>query len=71
MTLGEAQSELALVNAAISAILSGTVSSYSTDGRSATKLSLSDLRAHRAELQAQIARLSGGMFAVAQFRTPE
>ena len=72
MTLAQAQTELNLVNTAISNLITGGLQEYSIAGRrSASKISLKDLRDQRRQLEFLIARLSGGMFTVAQFRDPE
>lgn len=66
-----AQEELALIDEAIRAILSGGVASYSINGRSLTKLDYRMLVQRKAELEAQIAQQAGGMFVASQFRRPE
>ena len=66
-----AQEELALIDEAIRAILSGGVASYSINGRSLTKLDYRMLVQRKAELEAQIAQQTGGMFVASQFRRPE
>lgn len=52
----QAEADLVAVDAAIRAIVSGQVSSYSIGGRSFTLHSLGDLRAWRAQLAAQVWR---------------
>ncbi len=71
MTLADAQTELNLVNTAITNLITGGLQSYGVGGRNATKITLAELREQRKQLQWIIARLGGGMFTVAQFRNPE
>jgi len=63
--------ELALVNAAIEAILTKGVSSYSIAGRSATSLDLPVLYARQKELTVRIQAAAGtSRTLVARFRAP-
>lgn len=59
--------ELALINAAITAILEGKAQSYSMNGRDVTRLDLNDLWKRKNELEAAIARDSS-IFSVARMR---
>jgi hypothetical protein len=58
-TLEELQQELAEVNAAISAVLSGA-QSYTIGSRSLTRANLAELRNMRAELLEEIALIENG-----------
>ncbi len=62
---------LAAINDAILAIVTGRTASYSINGRSLTKLSLSELQEMKSKYEARIAAASGGMFTVSQFRDAE
>jgi hypothetical protein len=66
-----ATAELALVDAAITKILTSGIQSYGTNGRNANFVSLKDLQERKAALEAKIAAESGGGFYVAQMRNPE
>lgn len=59
--------ELALINAAITAILTGKVQSYSMNGRDVTRLDLADLWKRKNDLELAISR-EGGVFSVARMR---
>lgn len=66
-----ASEELEKVNTAITAILTGGVSSYTINGRGVTKLSYDSLVKRKKELEAAVARETSGGFFAAQFRDPE
>jgi hypothetical protein len=59
-SVAEIQAELALVDAAVSRILAGGVSEFDADGDQATMLDLAELRAHRADLQKELAKVQAG-----------
>lgn len=62
------QSLLDAVNAAIDALLSGGVSSYSIGSRSVTKLDLGELIATRDKLQNQLSRETNGIVRLAKMQ---
>lgn len=59
--------ELALINAAITAILEGKAQSYAINGRSVTRLDLASLWKRKSDLEIAISRDSG-VFSVARMR---
>ena len=60
MTAAEIAAQLALVNAAINSILTGTAQSVSIGGRSYTSLNLMDLYAIQSLLEAKAAAAAAG-----------
>jgi hypothetical protein len=66
-----ATEELALVDAAITTILGGTVQAYSINGRSVNRLDIRWLTERKSQLEQAISRESTGLFYAGQFRKPE
>ena len=56
----DAAAELALINAALTALYTGGHSSYSIGARTVTRLDIKGLTERKKELEWQIARESGG-----------
>ena len=66
-----AQEELTLLEEAYEALLTGGVQSYSINGRSLTRLNLTEITRRIDVLRAQVARAGTGLMRAARNRRPE